>query len=90
MTACPTIPTDPASISSAQQPLVGTVPVMAGAPFRLRTMAGDLVWDGLRLHVEPPTGGIADGVYTQVTIVNGVITSVGQAVSPGYTPGICG
>lgn len=87
---CTTIPTDAATVSSAEQAMVGTIPVMAGEPFRLRTMSGDLVWDGKRLFVEPAKGGIADGSYTRFDVINGVIAQVGQAESPGYTPGICG
>lgn len=90
MSTCPTIPTDAPSVSSAAQPIAGAIPVLAGQPFRLRTMAGDLVWDGKVLFVELTKSGIKDGVYTEVTVVNGVIAAVGQAITPGYTPGIYG
>ena len=89
MSACPVIPTDAPSASSADQPMVGTIPVMAGKPFKFHGMTGTLVWDGQQLFIEPNNNGIADGVYSQITVTNGAISGVGQTPSPGYTPNIC-
>ena len=70
--------------------MAGTVAVFAGAPFRFPGINGTLVWDGQRMYVEPMGKALVDGTYSLVTIKNGGIVAVGQASSPGYTPGVCG
>lgn len=87
MSTCPTIPTDAPTVSSAAAKTVGAIPVMAGKPFRLRTLDGTLVWDGATLYIEPALR-LADGTYTQFSVIGGQIVEVGQAKQPGYTPGL--
>jgi hypothetical protein len=90
MSACPAIPIDEASVSTASNTMAGTVPVVAGKPFKFHGINETLIWDGQRLYIEQNNVGIADGEYTKFSIVNGAISSAGQAPLASYTPGICG
>jgi len=69
--------------------MAGTVPMFAGKPFKFHGINETLIWDGQRLYIEANNVGIADGEYTKFSIVNGALSSAGQAPLASYTPSIC-